>query len=514
MKIKKSHKVLLIVRDGWGYSPDIKYNMIAQAHTPYTDYLEETYPTTLLKASGESVGLPEKYFGNSEVGHMTIGAGRALEQSLLRINKSITDGNFFKNKEFLGAINFVKKNNSQLHLLGLLQKEGVHAHFDHLVALLELAKKEGLGKDDVSIHVITDGRDAGEKNAINYISHLEKEIKRIGIGNIVTLAGRYFAMDRDKHWDRIQKYYNVLCPYEQNRAKSVATFSDPKKYLEKKYKDPDFSDEFLEPISCEGYSGIKDKDAIIDFSFRKDRERQIARVFCDKNFSEFKIIHKYIYFVAMTEYYNGDLEHVAFPDIKVKNILGKILEGHHKTQLRITETEKYAHVTFFFDGGEDYNFNGEKKILIPSPDVATFELKPEMASAEITEKLISEIENKGQDFILCNFPNADMVGHSGEFEAIKKGVEAVDQSLEKIVPIALEKNYVVMLAADHGNAEYKHGDNETSHTHNPIPFTLISDEKFFSTIKLLDDKSLENIASTILKIMKINIPNIYKKPLF
>lgn len=513
-EVVNQQKVLLIIRDGWGYSPEIEYNMIAQANTPYTDYLEKTYPTTLLEASGEEAGLPDGYFGNSEVGHMTIGAGRVLEQSLLRINNSINDGSFFENNEFLKAINFVKKHGSKLHLMGLLQKEGVHSHFNHIVALLELAKNQGLKKEDVIIHVITDGRDREEQYAVNYILDLENEMQRIDIGRIVTLAGRYFAMDRDNHWDRVEKYYKIICPSSliQRSDSSRKTFSDPKKYLKEKYEDVEFSDEFLEPIACENYDGMKENDSIIDFSFRKDRERQIAKVFCEDDFSKFKIFHKNIYFVSMTKYYEGGLTHVAYPDVEVVSILGKILEENNKTQLRISETEKYAHVTFFFDGGKDYNFTGEKKILVPSPDVATFNMKPEMASEEITEKLIFEIESNSQDFILCNFPNADMVGHSGKHEAIKRGVEAVDKSLEKIVPIALEKGYVVMLAADHGNAEYKYGKHSTSHTNNLIPFTLISDDHRY--IKLINDGGLKNILATIFKVMNIEKEDIHEKALF
>lgn len=515
--IKKDSKVLLIIRDGWGYSSETKYNMIAQANTQYTDYLEKNYPTTLLNTCGEEVGLPDGYFGNSEVGHMTIGAGRILEQSLLRINNSIEDGSFFKNKEFINAICLVKKYNSKLHLIGLLQKEGVHSHFNHLIALLELSKQQGLKKDDVYIHVITDGRDAGEQNAINYVLDLEKEMTRIGIGKIVTLAGRYFAMDRDNNWDRIKKYYDVIC--NSNKMDSGSnrilrrTFIEPQDLLKEKYNDSEFSDEFLEPISYKKYDGLQEHDSIIDFNFRKDRERQIAHIFNDKHFSKFDTCHKNIYFVSMTNYYKQVLN-VAFPDIKVKYILGQILEDYNRTQLRISETEKYAHVTFFFDGGEDYDFNGEKKIIISSPKVNTFDLKPEMASVEITKTLINEIENNAQDFILCNFPNADMVGHTGKYEAIKEAIYAVDRSLEAIIPVALENNYVVMVTADHGNAEYKHGKYLTSHTNNKVPFTIISNDLVYEKIVLKDNCGLKNILSTVLKILNIRERNIYEESIF
>ncbi len=508
-------KVLLIVRDGWGYSPNTEYNAIAQARTPYTDYLEKTYPTTLLKASGEAVGLPEGYMGNSEVGHMTMGAGRALEQSLLRINRAIEDGRFFQNKELLSAMNYAKEHHSKLHIMGLLQKEGVHAHFNHLIALFEMAKKNGFNNDDVFLHIITDGRDAKEQNAINYLRDLEQEIERIGVGKIVSLAGRYYAMDRNTHWERIEKFYSVLCrgirlpEFSSGSTPLPKTFLDPKKLLLEKYQDSEFSDEFLEPIAREDYQGLQEHDVLINFSFRKDREREISHVFCDTDFSHFTTCHSETYYCAMTEYYEG-IPHVAFPDIQVQDILGKILEDHHKTQLRISETEKYAHVTFFFDGGEDYDFQGETKIIIPSPSVATYDQQPEMSSVEITERLIQEIQHEGQDFILCNFPNADMVGHTGNFEAIKKGVEAVDHALEKIIPIAQEYSYTVIVTGDHGNAEHKHGKESTSHTLNPVPCTIVSNEK----IHIHENMSLENIAATVLALLNIPQPNEYKRPLF
>lgn len=501
------NKVLLIVRDGWGYSPETKYNMIAQAHTPYTDSLEKKYPTTLLKASGEVVGLPEGYMGNSEVGHMTMGVGRAIEQSLLRINRAIEDRSFFENEELKNAFSYAKKHQSKVHFMGLLQKEGVHAHFNHLVALLEMARREGFSAEDVFIHLITDGRDASEQHAIYYLRDLIKEIKHIGVGKIVSLAGRYFAMDRNKNWERTEKYYRALMGSgEQER------FLDPEEFLLGKYHDKNFSDEFLEPALSFDYQGLQENDVIINFSFRKDRERQITRVFCDTDFSHFPLFHKHIYYVAMTEYYEG-LSHVAFLDIIPRPILGELLEKAGKTQLRISETEKYAHVTFFFDGGADYDFQGETKIIIPSPDVATYDLQPEMSSKKITEKLIFEMENSKQDFILCNFPNADMVGHTGNLEAIKKGVEAVDQALEKIIPVALAQGYDILLTGDHGNAEYKHNGYTTSHTLNPVPTTFIT-KKDLSNLSFRENPSLENIAGTILFLLDLDKPRVYQEKLF
>ncbi len=376
-----------------------------------------------------------------------------------------------------------------------------------MIALLELAQQQGLQKDDVCIHVITDGRDSEKQHAINYLNDLELEIERIGVGEIVSLSGRYFAMDRNENWERTEKYYKAII------GDSNQKFTLARKVLGEKYDDDEFSDEFLEPMIHENFTGIKNDDAIIFYNFRKDRARQLTKVFSEKDFKEFETTHKNNYFSSMTEYYDG-LGNVAFPDFIVENILGQVLEKNSKTQLRISETEKYAHVTFFFDGGEDCNFEGEKKILIPSPDVATFDLKPEMASEEITKQLVFEIENSGQDFILCNFPNADMVGHSGELDAVKKGVEAIDSSLGKIIPVALENNYVIILAADHGNAEYKHANYETSHTKNLIPCTIISGFSEYKDLNLVGNLGLKNIAATVLKLLKIDIIENYKKTLF
>lgn len=499
-KKQKPQKVLLIIRDGWGYSPDIEYNMIAQADTPYTDMLEKNYPTTFLSASGEEVGLPEGYFGNSEVGHMTIGAGRPLEQSLLRINNAIADKSFFENPIFLNALSVIKNQQSKLHLIALLQDEGVHAHVNHLLALLELAHQQGLKKDDVYIHIITDGRDTGEQEALKNIHDLQLKIHHIGVGKIVSIAGRYYAMDRNNNWERIQRYYSMLHA-DAPQYKSIDSFF--KEY----YMDTESSDEFIIPHVAQDFEGLQKTDVVVFVNFRKDRARQLTQVFLDSHFIHFKRPFFGIHFVSMTEYYKS-IEHVAFPDIYVTDTLGEILEKHNKTQLRISETEKYAHVTYFFDGGADKDLEGSTQIMIPSPDVPTFDLKPEMASVQITESLIMELEHENYDFVLCNFPNADMVGHTGDHEATKRGVEAVDRSLEKIIPVALEHGYVVIVAADHGNAEYKTGIHETSHTANKIPCTIISKENKY-VIKNDHKFGLKNIASTILFLLNIQNKSYY-----
>lgn len=490
--MNKNKKVLLIVRDGWGYSANTQHNFIAQASTPYTDELEKKYPSFLLRASGEAVGLPEGKFGNSEVGHMTLGAGRVLLQSLARINSAIFDKSFFENKVLQEAVDRVRKNNSKLHIIGLLQKEGVHASFDHIIASLEFAKKSGLKKENVFIHVITDGRDAPRQNAYNYVLELQKKLDDLGIGKIVSFSGRYFAMDRNENWDRVEKYYSMLM------GKPKDSFLDFEKLFRGRYSDKNFSDEFLEPISCEGFPGVLGGDSIIFTNFRKDRAQQLAKVFCEKNFSRFNVSHKNIFFMGMTEYYNG-FDNAAFADIFVENTLGDILEKNNKTQLRIAETEKYAHVTFFFDGGQDKKFKGEKKILIPSPKVKTFDLKPEMAAAEITERLLFEIKHAKQDFILCNYANADMVGHSGNHRAIKEAVSFLDSEIAKIIPIALKENYAIVLTADHGNAEHKHGVYETSHTTSLVPATFINCD----FIKEGEPKALSDISAIILHNLNI-----------
>lgn len=505
------------MRDGWGYSEKTEYNMIAQANTPYTDMLEKTYPTTLLHASGIEVGLPSGYYGNSEVGHMTIGAGRVIEQSLLRINNAIIDGSFFENEEFLKVIQQVKESDTRLHLVGLLQKEGVHAYFDHLIALLELAQQQGLKKDHVLVHIITDGRDMEIQHSATYIHDLQIEMERIGVGKIVSLGGRYYAMDRNRSWEKTEIYYTTITHGASSSAVTGdpdhSTFTDPVAFMEQQYIDPEFSDEFLKPHVHVDYAGLAEGDGIIFYNFRTDRAEQLTRVFMDSEFSHFELNHLQVYFVSMTEYYDH-LTQIAFPEIEVTETLGQVLEHHQKTQLRISETEKYSHVTYFFDAAVEQDFEGEKKIIIDSPDVATFDLKPEMASGELTKKLLHEILHTQPDVVICNFPNADMVGHTGNQDATKQGVEAVDQSIEKIVPRALENGYTIILTADHGNAEYKKDNFETSHTHSLVPCTVISGDPVLQNLDLESGMGLKNIAATILNILNIPAPDVYEKPLF
>ena len=491
----KRNKVILIIRDGWGYRKEKHFNIIYSARTPFNDKLEKEYPYTILKASGEAVGLPLSYQGNSEVGHMTIGAGRIIEQSLVKINKSIKDKTFFKKGEFLDAIKNCKKNRRGLHLMGLLQKEGVHSHINHLFALLDLCKKEKLKK--VYIHVITDGRDAPVKNGKKYLKELVKKIKELGFGEIVTISGRYYAMDRDNRWERTKKAYDAMV-----RGSSLEYFENPLTEIERCYKRNE-TDEFISPRVKNGYLGIKNKDSIIFYNFRTDRPRQLTKAIVEKNFKLWKRDISDVFFVAMTNYYSPINAKVVFKEEKIKNILGEIISINKIRQLRISETEKYAHVTFFFNSQKEKPFKLEDRKMIPSPKVSTYDKKPEMSAHEISNELLKEINKNKYGFILVNFVNADMVGHTGDMKAIKLAVEAVDKSVQKVTEAGIKNNYTVLITGDHGSAEDKTKKWKTSHTLNPVPFFIVSENK---NISLKNDRGLKDIAPTILKLIGIKKP--------
>lgn len=490
-QFKKS--VVLIIRDGWGYSKSRKGNLILKAKTPINDSLVKKYPNTLLKANGEAVGLPKGYQGNSEVGHMTIGAGRVIFQSLPRINKAIKDNSFFKNVAFNKAIDNCIKNNSFLHLISLIQEEGVHSHLSHLIALLDLCKKRKF--KNVLIHAITDGRDAPPKNSEKYIKKLQRKIKSLGFGKIVTISGRYYAMDRDCRWERTKEYFdcikNGICKFKYRNVLDGINFS----YTQ------GATDEFIHPQKLDDYSGIKNKDSIIFVNFRTDRTRQLSQALIEKTFNHFNRSPFTGCFVAMTQYYNPMKALVAFKDNLPSKCLGEIISDNDIEQLRISETEKYAHVTFFFNGQLEKPFKKEQRILIPSPKVATYDLKPEMSALEIAEKTIEGIKKKKYGLIVVNLVNGDMVGHTGSYKAIERGLETVDKATGKIVDSALSNDYAILITADHGNAECKTGIYETSHTINPVPLILVSDKK----VKLKKG-GLADIAPTILKLMGIKIP--------
>ncbi len=487
--------VCLIIRDGWGKGPDDTTNGIREAKTPFSDEYEKTQPTTVIKTSGIAVGLPEGYQGNSEVGHLNIGAGRVVYQSLTRIDKSISDGDFYTNPALLKAVRSAKERSSTLHLMGLIQEEGVHAVTRHCIALLEICKKEGL--ENVAIHAITDGRDTPPKSAKEHLRLLQDGIERVGVGRIVTVIGRYYAMDRDQRWDRTELAYNAIM---KGDGKPV---SDWETAIEESYAAGE-NDEFIKPRTID-YRGISEQDVMVFFNFRFDRTRQLTKAIVEPDFNEFARVSHNVHFVAMTHYYdNGNFEE-AFPEMENKNILGEVLAAHGKKQLRCAETEKYAHVTFFFNALRNDPFEGEDRILVNSPRVATYDLQPEMSAPEVCRKLVEAINTDKYDCVICNFANGDMVGHTGIFDAIVKAVEAVDNCVHDVVEAVLAKGGVCILCADHGNAEKTQladGSPMTAHTTNPVPLTIIG----AGDVSLRSDGALCDIAPTMLKLMGIEKP--------
>lgn len=487
-------KVILVIRDGWGYRKSCKDNAICKTSTPNTDKIMKKYPHVLLNASGKAVGLPAGYQGNSEVGHMTIGSGRIISKSMERINKSIKNKKFFKNKALLGAIKNCKKYNSKLHIIGLLQTEGVHAHIDHLFALLDLCNKKKV--KDVYIHIVTDGRDAPITASISKIKKLQQKLKKSNLGKIVTVSGRYYAMDRDERWKRTKKSYNCIVNGKAEEFNNVV------KQVKKCHKNKE-TDEFIIPRKLKGYEGVKPKDSFIFYNFRTDRPRQLTKAIVEKKFKGWKRKTLDIYYVAMTQYYIPMNAHVAFEDIKIKNLLGEII-AKKKKQLRISETEKYAHVTFFFNGQIEKPNKNEDRILIHSPKVPTYDLKPKMRVYKITKTLIKKIQKKKYDFIVTNLVNGDMVGHTGIIPAIHKAVKAVDDCVGKIVKAGLQNDYTLIVFADHGNAEDQTPKWRTSHTINPVHCILISNDEKLKDLK--KNKGLQDIAPTVLDLMKIKKP--------
>jgi 2,3-bisphosphoglycerate-independent phosphoglycerate mutase len=491
------HRTILVIRDGWGYRKECNENALCEVPLPNTDRLMKDYPNTLLDASGTAVGLPAGYQGNSEVGHMTIGSGRIIFQSLERINKSINDGEFFSIKEFLDAIENCRKNNSVLHIIGLLQVEGVHSHMNHLFALLELCRQQNFR--NVFIHAITDGRDAPVTDGLKHINALISRISDMGFGKIATISGRYYAMDRDKRWDRTKKAYDCIINGEATQ------FDDPLSALKSCHENNE-TDEFINPRKASWYSGIKPQDSIIFFNFRTDRPRQLTRAIVEKEFEGWNRVPLDVFYVGMTQYYIPMNAAVAFKDVSMKNLLGNIVSSQGLKQLRISETEKYAHVTFFFNGQIEEPDAGEDRILIHSPKVATYDLQPEMSVHEIANKLESEIATRKYDLIVTNLVNGDMVGHTGITSAIHKAVTAVDDALGQIVNAGLANEYTIIVFADHGNVEDQTPMWRTSHTTNPVPCILVSNDPILKAAKLKSGKGLKDIAPTILDILGIPKP--------
>ena len=496
---------MLMILDGFGYNENVEGNAVALANKPNIDRLMKKYPTTKIKASGLAVGLPEGQMGNSEVGHTNIGAGRIIYQELTKITKSIEDGDFFSNQEFINAIENCKKHNSKLHILGLVSDGGVHSHSRHLYGLLEMAKRRDF--ENVYVHCFIDGRDTPPASAENYIIELESKMKEKGIGKIATISGRFYSMDRDKRWERVKKAYDAICNGQGLKSRNAVNA------IENSYQKEVF-DEFIEPtvITCvDGetpIAKIEQNDSVIFFNFRPDRARQITRAIVDKDFKEFETNKIDTYFVCFTNYDDTMPNvHIAFKKETIKNTLGEILSKNKLTQLRIAETEKYAHVTFFFNGGEEKQYEGEKRILVPSPKVETYDMKPEMSAYEVTKNVLEAIESEEFDCIILNYANPDMVGHTGNLEATIKAIETIDECVEKVVKAINKKHGKLIITADHGNAEqmidYKTGEPHTAHTTNLVPLILITDN---GKEKLKSDGKLADLAPTILDLMNIQKP--------
>jgi 2,3-bisphosphoglycerate-independent phosphoglycerate mutase len=491
-------KVILVIRDGWGYRKNPKQNAIAEAKKPSTDKLMKDYPNTLLHCSGNAVGLPVGFQGNSEVGHLTIGSGRIIYQSMVRIDNSIKDKSFFQNKALLGAINNAKKNKSVLHIMGLFQVEGVHAHLSHLLAILELCKKENF--TNVKIHAFTDGRDSPVHDSLKHIATVESKLKKLGIGEIVSVSGRYYSMDRDKKWERTRLAYDCIVKGEAGKVFENASTSIKESHSE------GVTDEFIVPRKKVGYAGVKNNDSMIFFNFRTDRTRQLTRAIVEKEFEGWERKPLAITYVGMTQFYVPMNAFVAFEDISLNNLLGKVIADNGLKQLRISETEKYAHVTFFFNGQVEQPNKNEERILIASPKIPTYDLKPEMSVKEVTDKLVTEINKNKFDFIVVNLVNCDLVGHTGVVSAIIKAVEAVDLSTGAIVEAGLKNGYTILIFADHGNSEDQTPKWRTSHTINDVPLIFVSKDTNLTKVKLKKGKGLQDIAPTVLDILAIPKP--------
>ena len=494
-------KVILIIMDGWGLGKVASSDAIQHANVPFTKSLYSKYPHTTLVTCGEAVGLPEGQMGNSEVGHLNLGAGRIVYQELQRINVAVRDGSFAQNQKLLNAVRFAKENNKPLHLLGLVSNGGVHSHINHLKAIVDVCKAEGL--KDVFIHAFTDGRDCDPKSGLSFMIELQQHLN-YSVGKIASVSGRYFAMDRDKRWERVKLAYDTLIHGEGAKA------TDAIAAVENSYAQ-NITDEFIKPTvivneAQKSLATIKNGDVAICFNFRTDRCREITQVLTQMDLPDFDMNKLSLHYTTMTEYDKTYKNvQVIFETDNLNNTLGEILEKNGLKQIRIAETEKYPHVSFFFSGGRENPFEGEKRIMIPSPKVATYDLQPEMSALEVTDAIVSEIEHKTADFICLNFANADMVGHTGIWEAAIKAVETVDNCVEKVVTAGLANGYTIFLTADHGNSDFminEDGSPNTAHTLNPVPFFII-DKDWRGALK---PGKLGDIAPTILTLMQRPIP--------
>ncbi|MFN4299192.1 MAG: 2,3-bisphosphoglycerate-independent phosphoglycerate mutase [Thermaurantimonas sp.] len=496
-----SSKVLLCILDGWGIATNPEVSAVDKAHTPFIDSLYKRFPHATLRASGLDVGLPDGQMGNSEVGHMNLGAGRVVYQDLVKIFLAIEDGSLAKNPVLNNAFEYLKNNtDKKLHFIGLVSDGGVHSHIDHLIGLLEIAAQAGVR--NVAVHAFTDGRDTDPKSGVGYITRLLEVLHKTG-AKLASITGRYYAMDRDKRWERVKLAYDAL-------VNGIGQYTDnPIEAIKTQYN-AEVTDEFLKPIVAAPSAAeaicIQPGDVVINFNFRTDRGRQITTVLTQKDFPEYGMHTLPLHYITLTRYddtYQG--VEVLFEKDNLTMTLGEVLEMHGKSQIRIAETEKYPHVTFFFSGGREEPFRGERRILIPSPKVATYDLKPEMSAYEVAEAILPEIESKSADFICLNFANPDMVGHTGVMEAAIKACEVVDECTRRVVVKALDNGYICIVLADHGNAEFminEDGTPNTAHTTNPVPIFLCEPKQRH----IIVDGKLGDIAPTILTLMGLPIP--------
>jgi len=501
-------KVILVILDGWGITQNPEVSAIAKAKTPYIDSLYKKYPNASLRTDGLHVGLPDGQMGNSEVGHMNLGAGRIVYQDLVKINQSVANGSIAKEKVLKEAFQYAKNNHKKVHFLGLVSDGGVHSHIDHVKGLVKAANEYGIRS---YVHAFTDGRDVDPKSGKGFIKDLDTYLQNHNAA-LASIIGRYYAMDRDKRWERVKLAYDLVVNGIGKKAKNGA------KALQESYDD-NITDEFIKPIvlvdqNNDPVATIQNDDVVIFFNFRTDRGRQLTEVLSQKDFHEYNMHKLKLHYVTMTNYDDTfkDIT-VIYPKEDLTDTLGEILEKHHKKQIRIAETEKYPHVTFFFSGGREDEFKGEKRIMCPSPKVATYDLQPEMSAKDITKAIIPELKKQEADFICLNFANTDMVGHTGVMEAAIKAAETVDKCLKEVITTAQENNYTSIIIADHGNSEVMINDDgtpNTAHTTNPVPIILVDND-----IKSVKSGILADIAPSILKLIGIEKPAVMtQKALF
>lgn len=499
--MKSKQKVLLMILDGWGHGDQTKSNAILHANTPFMDSLYKQYPNAELLTDGENVGLPAGQMGNSEVGHLNIGAGRIVYQDLVKINKAIEDKSFFKNTTLRKAFSLVKERGSKLHFIGLVSKGGVHSSQEHLYALCDFANEMRL--NDVFIHAFTDGRDCDPKSGLNYLQELQKHIES-SVGTIATVCGRYYAMDRDKRWERVKLAYDALV---NGRGKY---YSNALEGVSDSYHE-EVTDEFIKPIVMVNDEGlpiakIEDNDVVVCFNFRTDRCREISEALTQQNLLEYEMRTLNLHYVTMTNYDNTfNNVQVVFEKDNLNATLGELISQKGLTQVRIAETEKYPHVTFFFSGGRELEFKGEKRLLVNSPKVATYDLQPEMSAYEVTKAICMELNSNKPDFVCLNFANPDMVGHTGVYSAVVSALQHVDNCAERVVKTCIENDYTIIIIADHGNADYVINDDgspNTAHSTNPVPIFLINSAK-----EKISNGILADVAPTILTLMELDRPD-------